>query len=92
MVSVALIVFGFVFGGTWSSTGVCLGDNVFYTLGLPAWSKQTSGTHYPAIVGMVIILVGIAVLNATLSKRNRIWVWSITILVTILIGISMAYV
>lgn len=91
--AIVLIILGIGFGCTWSSTGICFGDNVFSIFGLPVWSKGTSGTHYPAIVGMVIILTGITVLNRTLSKKARFWVWSIAILILILIviGFSFAY-
>lgn len=90
--AIALIILGIVFGGTWSSTGGCFGDNVFSIFGLPAWSKGISGTHYPAIVGMVIILIGISVLNTTLSKKARLWVWSIAIVLLIIMGIAFTYV
>lgn len=90
--AIVLIILGIVFGGTWSSTGVCIGDNVFSIFGLPVWSKGTSGTHYPAIVGMVIILIGVGVLNTTLSKKARLWVWSIAIILLIIMGVAFTYV
>ena len=90
--AVVLIILGIVFGGTWSSTRSCVGDNVFSVFGLSAWSNGTSGTHYPAIVGMVIILIGIGVLNTTLSKKARLWVWSIAIILLVIMGLAFAYV
>lgn len=90
--AIVLIILGIVFGGTWSSTRFCLGDNIFSVFGLPAWSKETSGTHYPAIVGMVIILIGAGVLNTTLSKKARLWVWSIAIIILLIVGVAFTYV
>ena len=88
----ALIVFGIAFGGTWNSTGLCLGDNIFSMFGLPIWSKKTSGTHYPAIVGIVIILIGVGIWNTTLSKKNRLLVWSIAIIILLIAGAAFTYV
>lgn len=90
--AVALMLLGIAFGGNWSSTGTSFGDSVFSALGLPVWSNETNGTHYPAIVGMFVILAGATVLNMTLSKKARIWVWSIVVLVLVVMGIGFAYV
>lgn len=90
--SIVLIILGVVFGGTWGSTGVCVGDNIFSVFGLSAWSNGTNGTHYPAIVGMIIILIGIGVLNTTLSKKARLWVWSIAIILLVIMGLAFAHV
>lgn len=90
--AIVLILLGTVFGGTWKRSGICHGDTVFSALGLPAWSKGTSGTHYPAIVGMAVILAGIAVLNTTLSKTARFWVWSMVLLLLLAMQVFLAYV
>ena len=65
IVAVLLIALGLVLGVTWNRTKFCIGDNIFIALGLPTWSNGTSGTHYPAIIGSVFILIGIGVLNTT---------------------------
>lgn len=88
--SIVLIILGVVFGGTWGSIGVCVGDNIFSVFS--AWSNGTNGTHYPAIVGMIIILIGIGVLNTTLSKKARLWVWSIAIILLVIMGLAFAHV
>lgn len=90
--AIVLIIFGILFGGNWSSSRFCLGDNVFSAFGLPVWSKETSGIHYPAIVGMVIILIGVGILNTTLSKKALLRVWSIVIIILIIMGAVFAYV
>ena len=88
--AILLIILGIIFGSTWGSAGFCLGDNVFTAIGLPVWSNGTSGTHYPAIVGIALILIGVAVLSPTLSKKARFWVWSIVILILLIIGLLWA--
>lgn len=88
--AILLIILGIAFGSTWNSTGICLGDIAFSALGLPVWSKGTHGTHYPAIVGIGIILIGIAVLSPTLSKKTQLWVWSIVILILLILGLVLS--
>lgn len=84
--AIVLMIIGVMFGGTWTKTGFCLGDNVFSVLGLPAWSNGTNGTHYPAIMGIVLIVVGAGILNSTLQKNTRLWIWIIVILILLLIN------
>ena len=90
--AILFIILGIAFGGTWSNTRFCLGDIIFSVFGLPSWSNGTSGTHYPAIVGMVMILIGVGVLNSTLSKKKRLWVWGIAIIILLILGIVFTYV
>ena len=72
--AVVLTVLGLLLGVTWNSKRLCLGDTLFHALGLPSWSNGNSGTHYPAIIGSVLILAGIGILNSTLNKRSRLWI------------------
>lgn len=83
IVGIAICILGLLFGGTINRFNFCLGDKVFSALGLPTW---TNGTHYPAIIGLIIILVGIAFVNYTLQKRKRIVVWVITVLVLVVLN------
>ena len=83
IIAVLIIVVGLVLGVTWNKTRFCVGDNLFAALGLPAWSNGTTGTHYPAVVGSVIILVGIGLLNYTLQTKARRLLWGIVILLLI---------
>ena len=80
IISILIIAVGVVLGVTWNKTRFCVGDNLFATLGLPAW---TTGTHYPAVVGSVIIFVGIGLLNYTLQTKSRRLLWGIVILLLI---------
>ena len=82
IVAVLLIILGLVSGVTYKD-GLCVGDNLFTALGLPAWSNGTTGTHYPAVVGSVIILIGIGLLNYTLQTKARRLLWGIVILLLI---------
>ncbi|MCC8103811.1 MAG: hypothetical protein LIP11_16690 [Clostridiales bacterium] len=92
IIAIVLMAIGAVFGGTWNKTGFCLGDHVFSALGLPAWSNGTNGTHYPGNMGMFLIVIGIAVLNSTLQRKTRLWVWIIVILLFLLINFSLIYI
>ena len=83
IIAVLLIVIGVVLGVTWNKARFCVGDHLFVALGLPAWSNGTTGTHYPAVVGSVIILVGIGLLNYTLQTKTRRLLWGIVILLLI---------
>lgn len=77
---VALSVCGALFGGTIRYFDFCLGDRVFSVLGLPAWTNGTTGTHYPALIGAILILAGMTLVNSTWQRSKRITVWTITIL------------
>ncbi|MDO5405976.1 MAG: hypothetical protein Q4F28_01435 [Eubacteriales bacterium] len=80
IISIFIIALGLVLGVTWSSKKICIGDRVFVALGLPAWTSGTSGTHYPAVVGAILILIGMGMLNTTLQKKSRFWLWTIVVL------------
>ena len=82
IIAVFLIILGLVLGVTYKD-GLCVGDNLFTALGLPAWSNGTTGTHYPAVVGSVIILIGIGLFNYTLQTKARRLLWGIVILLLI---------
>ena len=69
--SLAFIAFGIIFGANWGGGRYCIGDKIFYALGLPAWSKGESGVHYPAIIGVIFILVGIGIFKTTLQGKAR---------------------
>ena len=79
IISIIMIVLGIILGVTWNKNGLCIGDNLFSTLGLPAWSHGTSfnrGTHYPAVIGTILILVGLNVFNYTLKVNYQKWFWA----------------
>ena len=83
---IALLLFavGVVLGVTWNKTGFCVGDRLFDACGLPAWSEGTSGTHYPAIVGTVFLLIGIGLFNFTLEQKARRWIWTAVVILLVL--------
>lgn len=85
--AIVLMISGIVFGVTWKRTGFCFGDLIFSALDLPVWSGGMSGTHYPAIVGMIMILLGIGIWNTTLSKRARYWTWGTVIMLLLTVGL-----
>ena len=92
IIAVLLIALGLVLGVTWNSSKFCIGDNIFIALGLPAWSNGTTGTHYPAIVGTFVILIGVSVLNYTLQKKARLWLWTTVIICLIALNMVFTYI
>ena len=89
--AVPLIALGLVLGVTWNSARYCMGDELFVALGISPWSNGSSGTHYPAVIGIFVILVGISMLNLTLSKKTRLWIWTTVILSLIVYNLIFTY-
>ena len=73
--SVLIVIFGLTMGVSWNKAGFCIGDIIFSSLGLSPWSKETSGTHYPAIIGTLAILAGLVMFSYTLQKKHRTSLW-----------------
>jgi len=92
IVAVLLIALGLVLGVTWNSAKYCIGDELFIALGIPPWSNGSTGTHYPAVIGSISILIGISVLNLTLQKKTRLWLWATVILFLIIFNFIFSYV
>lgn len=88
IVAALLIAIGILLGVTWNRESFCLGDTVFLAMGLPAWSNGTSGTHYPAVFGSFAVLIGIGILNTTMQKKARLWVWTSVVLVLIVLSLA----
>lgn len=68
--AVFLMVFSVIFGGTLKN-GFCLGDKIFEGLGLTIWSEGTQGTHYPAILGLVLFAVGCGLFIRASEDKGR---------------------
>lgn len=69
--SVLLVLFSLAFGVTWGKNNFCLGDRVLASLGLPVWSNGTQGTHYPAIIALILLIGGMYLFAATTEKKIR---------------------
>lgn len=90
--AVFLMVFSVVFGGNLKN-GYCLGDKIFDGLGLAIWSEGTQGTHYPAILGLVLFAVGCGLFmwaseDKGRTKRYLAAVLVLVVVVTWLIGLA----
>lgn len=92
IIAIFLIALGAILGVTWNRTRFCIGDNLFHALGLPAWSNGTTGTHYPAIIGGIFILVGISAINHTLQKKESHLVWTIVLIFFVALKIIASYI
>lgn len=71
IVSVFLACFAIIFGGSWNRTGFCFGDSIFTSLGLPIWSNGISGTHYPAVIGIVLLFLSFFLFACTTEHKAR---------------------
>lgn len=91
IIAVLLIVLGLIFSVTWNIAKYCIGDEIFIALGISPWSNGSSGTHYPAVIGSFVILAGITILNSTLQKSARFWIWTAIILFLILVNLVFSY-
>ena len=91
IIAVSLIALGLVLSVTWNGVRYCIGDELFVALGISPWSNGSSGTHYPAVIGIFVILVGISMLNLTLNKKTRLWIWTTVILLLIVYNLIIIY-
>lgn len=69
--SVLLMLFSLAFGATWRKYDFCLGDKVLASLGLPAWSNGTQGTHYSAIVALIVLFGAFYLFSTTTKKKDK---------------------
>ena len=77
--ALALAVFGLVFACNFPGD-FCLGDEIFALMGLPAWSKGSTGTHYAAMAGLAMSLGGCIAFGATtkdMAKNSRRLIWAL---------------
>ena len=91
IIAVLLIALGLILSVTWNSAKYCIGDEIFIALGISPWSNGSSGTHYPAVIGSFVILAGIGILNLTLQRKARLWIWTAVILFLILFSLFFTY-
>ena len=91
IVAVLLIALGLVLGVTWTPSRYCIGDEIFTAPGISPWSNGTTGAHYPAILGSFTLLAGISLLNLTLQKKSRFWLWTTVVLLLIVLNWYLTY-
>ncbi len=89
-ISAILTLAALFLGVTWKN-GSCFGDKLFENLGLPAWSNVTTGTHYPAIVALIMLIAAFVLFLST-TKENGIFhklVRGTIIIVAVILLLSM---
>ena len=91
IIAVILMALGLLLGVTWNSKKYCVGDEIFLALGMAPWSNGSSGTHYPAVVGSLIIIAGMCILNSTLQKKARVLLWAAVSLSLVLYNLVFTY-
>lgn len=85
--AILLMIFSVLFGG--SRNGQCIGDNIFRTLGLKAWSEGgTQGLHYVGVCSFAMLLIGIIIFSCTTkNKLQTFHYFMIGLTVIIIIGL-----
>lgn len=91
VVAITIMCLSVVLGGSWSKNEFSFGDRILSLVGFPTWSNGTTGIHYSGVIGMVLFLLGMSFLNQTLSKKARLWLWSIVGFVFVFSMISFNY-
>lgn len=78
--------------GTTGPNGVCLGDRLLESLGMTTWSDGTSGTHYTAVIAILLGLWAIDMFARTTKDRRRTFNWVLLGVLTLalLLNILMA--
>ena len=71
ILAVALFFAAVALGATSSRTGICLGDQVLASLGLPAWSEGDQGLHYSGAAALCVCLGAVFLYGATTQNWVR---------------------
>ena len=69
--SVLLALFSVIFGITWNENGFCIGDHILAGMGLPTWSRGTEGTHYAAVIALIMLLAAFFLFSVTTAEKTR---------------------
>ena len=70
-ISAFLALFALVFGITWGKSGFCLGDRILTSMGVPAWSNGTEGTHYAGVFALILLFLAFCLFTATTAKKDK---------------------
>ena len=71
----------------WIAAGAAFawkGLQLFALLGLPVWSDGDHGWNYVGVTAYAFFVVGISLINSTLTEKVRAWIWGAVVVATLL--------
>ena len=72
----------------WIAAGAAFawkGLQLFALLGLPVWSDGDHGWNYVGVTAYAFFVVGISLVNSTLTEKVRAWIWGAVVAATLLL-------
>lgn len=61
------------------------GARLFDAWGLPVWSEVDHGMNYVGVTAYALFVVGISLINSTLTEKVRAWIWGAVVAATLLL-------
>lgn len=61
------------------------GARLFDAWGLPVWSDGDHGWNYVGVTAYALFVVGISLINSTLTEKVRAWIWGAVVAATLLL-------
>ena len=71
----------------WIAAGAAFvwkGAQLFALLGLPVWSEVDHGMNYVGVIAYAFFVVGISLINSTLTEKVRTWIWAAVVIAALL--------
>ena len=72
----------------WIAAGAAFawkGLQLFAFLGLPVWSDGDHGWNYVGVIAYAFFVVGISLINSTLTEKVRTWIWAAVVIAALLL-------
>ena len=72
----------------WIAAGIAFawaGARLFDAWGLPVWSDGDHGWNYVGVTAYALFVVGISLINSTLTEKVRAWIWGAVVAATLLL-------
>lgn len=68
IIYILILIFSSLIGLN-TPTGFCLGDKIFMLVGIAPWSNGQSGTHYPGILALCLLVIGMVGVKKEFSGK-----------------------
>ena len=72
----------------WIAAGIAfarVGTRLFDAWGLPVWSEVDHGMNYVGVIAYAFFVVGISLINSTLTEKVRTWIWAAVVIAALLL-------
>ena len=72
----------------WIAAGIAFawaGTRLFDAWGLPVWSDGDHGWNYVGVIAYAFFVVGISLINSTLTEKVRTWIWAAVVIAALLL-------